>query len=419
MNRKSYYIISFLVLALGTFTFAKINIDKDSVKEPNGKIYVAQSKSGHWQLMVNNRPYIVKGVEYSPDAVSSNPKESNEWMNDDYDSNARCDGPYDSWIDANRNNKRDPNENAVGDFQLLKEMGCNTVRIYHPDNINKKILRDLYENYGIRVIMGHLFGAYNVGSGAEWPQTTDYTDEKHRQNILADVKKMVQEYKDEPYILMWMLGNENDMVGSYESSEHGKVDIKQVSKEYAKLVNEAVLTIKSIDPNHPVGVCNALYTLLPYYKKYAPEIDIIGMNAYKGAYGFGTLWNRVKISFDRPVLITEYGTDCYNQVKDEIDEDFQAKYHKRAWSDILRNSYGSKIGNAIGGVVYCWLDKWWLCGSEKVHDKSTGAWNGPTIDSWMNDEWMGICGQGNGKESPFIRQPRQVYYTYKNELWNK
>jgi beta-glucuronidase len=128
---------------------------------------------------------------------------------------------------------------------------------------------------------------------------------------------------------------------------------------------------------------------------------------------------KVKETFDRPVLITEYGADCYDQNKMVVNEEYQATYHRRAWRDIESNSaQGEKAGNAIGGVVFCWLDKWWLCGSADEHDTENGAWQGVSIDGWSNDEWMGMCGQGKGENSPFLRQPRKVYYVYRDELWN-
>lgn len=39
-------------------------------------------------------------------------------------------------------------------------------------------------------------------------------------------------------------------------------------------------------------------------------------------------------------------------------------------------------------------------------------------DGKSHEEWFGICGQGDGSKSPFLRQPRKVYYSYK-EIWNK
>ena len=86
---------------------------------------------------------------------------------------------------------------------------------------------------------------------------------------------------------------------------------------------------------------------------------------------------------------------------------------------MMNNSYGHDgAGNSLGGFAYSWLDGWWLCGSLSEHDVELGAWPGPAKDAWMNDEWMAICGQGDGRSSPFIRQLRLVYYMFQDEWRN-
>lgn len=379
---------------------------------------VIENKDDKWVMTVDGKPFIVRGVEFSPDKVGTTPGESNEWMQQDTNENRLNDSAYESWVDKNGDGFQDVDEPTVGDFELLKEMGCNAIRIYHPSNINKELLRDLYNRYGIRVIMGNYLGAYTVDTGAQWDKGTDYTDPAQRQKMLGSVKKMVEEYKDEPFVLLWMLGNENDSKGNTGNSTCTNTNACKKPEEYAKFVGEACDLIKKLDPNHPVGICNAGYTMLPQYAKYAKSVDIIGLNAYKGVYGFGSLWNRVKTAFDRPVLITEYGTDSYDMRTQSENEDFQALYHKRSWVNILENTYlGAKTGNALGGVVYCWLDKWWLCGSPKLHDTTAGSWVGPTIDNCFNDEWLGIAGQEDGRKSPFLRHLKKAYYVYRDELW--
>lgn len=408
-----------IIIMLACLISAAYADDKGEVREKrgNGKVQLAQYNNGHWQMLVEGEPYFIKGVVYEPVKVGDRLTESNIWMNYDFNHNGKPDTAYDSWVDKNANNFQDADEPAVGDFQLLEEMGCNTIRIYHPVNIKKDVLMDLYRRFGIRVMMGNFLGAYTWGSGAEWEKGTDYTDPLQRKNMLDNVKQMVLEFKDEPYILFWMLGNENEMPGSYDNSTFNNTNARKVPEVYAKFVNETAEMIHKLDPEHPVGVSNASIGLMKHYSRYAPDVDIIGMNAYMGPNGFGTLWNSLKMDFDRPIVITEYGTDCYDQNKDIIDEEFQARYHRGSWSDMINNSFAHKgIGNSMGGFAYIWLDSWWLCGKTDNHDKQIGSWRGPSKDSWMNDEWLGICSQGDGKDSPFARQLRKVYYLYK-DLW--
>jgi glycosyl hydrolase family 2 len=398
-------IFSFCLLWSGTGLAAK-------------KVVLHKDFQDRWQLLVDGELYFIRGVVYEPIKIGTRLNSSNQWMTYDFNKDGRNDCAYESWVDKNRNNVQDPDEPVVGDFQLLKEMGVNTIRIYHPTNIDKKLLSDLYERYGIMVIMGNFFGAYTWGSGADWEKGTDYTNSKHCKNMLRDVEKMVNEYKNEPYILAWVLGNENDMEGSYENSTFNNTNARRQPKAFTKFLNKVARRIHRLDPNHPVGVSHASYLMLPYYKKMKPEIDFLGFNRYDGPHGFGTLFNTVKFYIDKPVVLLEYGVDTYDQNKKEENETYQALYHRKAWRDIVANHEG-KAKNAIGGTIYTWLDSWWLSGSPNEHDTEKGAWQGPTKDAWFHDEWLGITSQGDGSVSPVLRQLREAYYFYQKEWTNE
>jgi beta-glucuronidase len=412
-------LISMFCLISANFSFGQAGQLDVIQRRGEGRVRLEQYSNGHWQLLVEDKPYFIKGVAYLPVKVGRTLSDSNIWMSYDFNSNGLNDTAYESWVDKNKNNIQDTDEPAVGDYQLLKEMGCNTIRIYHYKNIRKELLRDLYQRYGIMVVMGNFLGAYTRGSDASWDKGTDYRSARQRRDMLEDVKKMVLEYKDEPYVLFWVLGNENDMEGSYANSTYNNTNARLFPEVYSKFLNEVAEMIHELDPNHPVAVCNGSTSLLRYFSKFSPQIDIVGLNSYRGPFGFGTLWNIVKFDFDRPVVITEYGVDCYDQNNKRVDEDFQERYHKGCWRDIVNNSFNHEgAGNSLGGFVYTWLDSWWLCAASDVHDVEAGSWRAPTNDGWMNDEWLGICSQGNGQGSPFVRQLRKVYFMYKEE-WGR
>jgi len=333
-------------------------------------------------------------------------------MEDDFNVNGRIDGPYDSFVDKNKNNIQDKNEPAVGDFQLMKEMGVNAIRLYHqPFAVNKELLRELYEDYGIMCIMGDFFGKYAIGSGAPWNPGTDYTNEEQKKKMLESVTKMVLEFKDEPYILFWILGNEN--VYGYGCNAD------KMPEAFFKFANEVALAVKAIDPEHPVAIGNGDILFLDKFGKVAPDIDIVGVNAYRGNYGFGSLWRQVKEAADIPVLVTEFGCPAYaNGESAEKAESLQAEYHKDAWEDIEGNTaFKGGVGNSIGGIVFEWLDEWWKQYEPFIHD-TKGVAMGPFPDGYYHEEWFGLCGQGDGKSSPFLRQLRKSYHTYQ-KLWKK
>jgi tetratricopeptide (TPR) repeat protein len=361
----------------------------------DGKVRLFQYQDRAWKLQVEGKSYVIKGITYSPTRIGQSPDEGTlgNWMFEDSNGNGKIDGPYDSFVDDNRNNLQDEDELSVGDFKF----------------INKQLLHELYEDYGIMVIMGDFLGKYALGSGASWYEGTDYRNPKHKNNMIASVKKMVEEFKDEPYILFWLLGNEN----VYGVACNADKD----PEGFFKFANEVAIIIKSLDSEHPVALCNGDVLFLDVFAKYCPDIDILGVNAYRGDYGFGYLWQGAKEVTDKPVFITEFGCPAYAEGKttDEA-EQLQAEYHRAAWEDIEYNMIGNAgAGNAIGGIIFEWIDEWWKAYEPALHDYKP-LWAGPFPDGFMHEEWLGLCGQGNGSQSPFLRQLRKAYFMYK-DIW--
>jgi beta-glucuronidase len=404
--------------------FVKVNIlEKFQPKPSNdllsikrrlgkGKVHLIQYETGDWQLLVEGKPYVIKAVTYAPTRVGQSPQEGTlgNWMREDSNANGRIDGPYDAFVDKNGNNLQDADEPAVGDFALMRDMGVNTIRVYHqPNELNKELLRDMYQTYGIRAVVSDYLGVYAIGSGAQWNPGTDYTNPEQRAKMTESVLGMVREYKDEPFVLCWLLGNEN--IYGVACNANSKPD------EFFAFVNELARKIKEIDPEHPVGICSGDVLYLDKFGKNCPDVDMFGANAYRGNYGFGSFWRQVREAADRPALITEFGCPAYYEGKslDEA-EDLQADYHRGSWEDIQNNmAFGDGAGNALGGIIFEWLDEWWKGYEPAFHDKK-GHWVGPFPDGTMHEEWLGIAGQGDGKQSPFLRQLRKSYYRYK-KLW--
>lgn len=395
-------------------------------------VSLVQYENGHWQMQVDGKPRMIKAIAYEPTPIGQSAHEGTrtDWMWNDQNKNGKIDGPYDSWVDVNKNNQKDPGENVVGDFVLLEEMGVNALRHYHGAS-NKELLREAYEKHGIMAIVGDMLGMYAVGSDAEWYEGTDYTNPEHQKVMRESIKKMVLEHKDEPYLLFWTLSNEGNygFVGDPEAEllvdrlglgSHGK---KQYREMY-EFANEMAKMIKELDPNHPVAFSNGETIFIQTFGEVAPDIDIFGANAYRGKDGFGySFWNDVKRFTGKPAFLTEFGCPAFHNRRTlEEAEVLQMEYLKGNWEDIFYNRAGSGAGNSIGGTLFQFIDEWWKAGPPPEFDPFTqetvGDFKADFPDGWMHEEWLGVTSQGNGVNSPFSRQLRESY-TYFQTAWNQ
>lgn len=395
-------------------------------------VKLVQFQNHHWQLQVDGKPFLVKAVAYEPTPVgeSTHDKTRQDWMTADRDENGLIDGPYETWVDADMDNEKDPEEKVVGDFELLKRMGVNSLRHYHHAT-NKELLRDAYNKYGIMAMIGDLLGMYAQGSGADWYKGTDYTNPEHLAAMRESVKQMVTEHKDEPYLLMWVLSNEGNygFVGDPEAERlEDRVGLgSNAKKQYRAMyefANEMALMIKEMDPNHPVAFSNGETIFIRTFGEAAPDMDVFGSNIYRGSDGFGeSFWYDAKRYTDKPVLITEMGCPAFHVRKSrEEAEELQKQYLQGNWEDIEYNRAGSGQGNAIGGVVFQFVDEWWKAGPSPEFDpniqETVGMFKANFPDGWMHEEWLGITSQGDGSQSPFMRQLRPAYHYFEN-VWNR
>ena len=393
----------------------KMPLGKPLFYSGQGQVRFVRYESGHWQLLVDNKPFFIKGMSYMPTKVGQSPDDGTmvDWMREDDHHDGKISAPYEAWVDKYGDNKHHADEPVVGDFQLMKEMGVNTLRIYYQPYMksDKLFLEKMYEGYGFKVAMSNFLGKYAIGSGASWSEGTDYDNPVHQKHMMEYVKQMVMEFKDEPFILMWILGNENNYGVASNADKKPEA--------YYKFVNEVAKMIKSIDPNHPVAICNGDTLFLEKFGKLDPDVDAFGANVYRGDYGFGSFWDQVAENAGKPAFITEYGAPAWGGVSMDYvqGQQSQADYHKGNWLDILYNSAGYQdgAGNSVGGIAFEWLDEWWKDYSPSLHDTKADA-VGPFPGGYYFEEWFGIMGQGDGSQSPYLREPRKVYYTYK-ELW--
>ena len=309
---------------------------------------------------------------------------------------------------------------------LLKNMGVNVIRQY--TGVQPKWIQYIYEKYGIYTMLNHSFGRYGLTLNGNWVPNTEYSDSRTRKLLLKETKDMVQEYKNTPGLLLFLLGNENNYGLFWDGAETENIpleDRKSTVRAHSlyKLFNEAVLEIKQIDASHPIAICNGDLLFLDIIKTECPDIDILGTNMYRGV-SFGDAFAKVKNEINKPILFTEFGADAFNTINNSEDQKSQAYYMVGNWKEIYENAAGiGKAGNSLGGFTFQFSDGWWKYGQTKnldIHDNNASWSNGgysldlEGTNNNMNEEWFGICAKGPTNERGlYDLYPRAAYYALK------
>jgi hypothetical protein len=378
----------------------------------NPRVYIKQFKNGHYQLIVNKKPYLIKGVCYNPIPIGET--YNYDWWSDQYK----------PWL---------------VDGKLMKAMGVNTVRFYQPGEnpeAVKTVIKDLYEQYGIHSVMGHWLGFW------EYP-CPFYGDKAFQDKVKKEVLDMVNAYKDEQGILMWVLGNENNysclnLVHPWSNEEIDKEPDPQKQKNmrariYYSFVNDLAKEIHAIDPHHPVALGNGELIGLEVANEVCREVDLVACIIYRGKT-FGNLFNSLKLTFDKPLFLSEFGADCYDAFVKKEDQNMQAFFMESQWRQIYLNLANSAEGpgNCLGGTMFEWNDEWWKHNEYSpdgwaVHDTESNWSNGSYYfdikaerNMNMNEEWFGIVALSSEEKEAGLdkRIPRKAYYVIR-EFWKK
>jgi len=369
----------------------------------DGTIRVKKSETGY-RLQVNGKDFFVQGMNWDYFPVGTN-------------------YTYSLW--------KQPDDviRAALDYEmpLLKNMGVNAIRQY--TGVPARWIKYIYEHYGIYTMLNHSFGRYGLTIKGSWKPNTDYSSAAVRELLLKEVKEMTAEYKNTPGVLLFLLGNENNYGLFWRGAETENMPMqdRQSTKDayhLYKLFNDAVKEMKTIDSGHPVAICNGDLLFLDIIAKECTDIDILGINSYRGL-SFTDLFDRAKKEFGKPVLLTEFGSDAFNTKANAEDQSYQAQCLVSNWKEMYANADGmGKNNNSLGGFTFQFSDGWWKTGQTSNLDEhdATASWaNGGYLNDYqpgennMNEEWFGICAKGKTNErGTYELYPRAAYYALRD-----
>lgn len=395
--KKSFFSFCLAIISIAGFSQA----DKVSV----------QKNSEGMKLIVNGKDFMINGMNWDYIPIGTNTINAQFWKNSDEIIKAALDG----------------------EMSLLKNMGVNTIRQY--TGVPARWITYIYENYGIYTMLNHSFGRYGLTIDGVWTPITEYDEAKTVALLKSELEQLAKDYKNTPGLLLYLLGNENNYglfwqgaeTEDFPDDEERKRAIgEKRGRPMYKLMNDVAKIMKSIDPSHPVAICNGDVLFLDIVADECKDVDIYGVNVYRGV-SFGNMFQEVKDKLNKPIMLTEFGADAYNAINHKEDQKAQAYYNLGNWREIYENASGmGKAGNSIGGFTFQFSDGWWKYGFDdrKNADKhdNTASWaNGgyphdlaPGGNN-MNEEWFGICAKGQTDERGlYDLYPRAAYYALKD-----
>ena len=275
------------------------------------KVEVVQKPDGAWQILRGGEPYFVKGV---------------------------------------------------GGQEFLDEAqayGANSIRTWSPDNAKEYL--DAAHERGLTVLMGLWVGHERHGF--------DYNDGKAVKGQLEGFRQVVRELKDHPALLMWGVGNENDLF-------YSDFKVWNAINDICKMVHEE-------DPNHPTMTVTAGLDVaeVQLIKERAPHVDVYGINTYAGLLGVG---KELKMyGWDGPYMITEWGPNGHWEVpKTSWNVPVEQTSTEKAASYKLRYEKGiaNDPENCVGSYVFLWGQK----------QETTGTWYGLFLDDGSETAVMDV-----------------------------
>ena len=366
-------------------------------------VTIQNDESGS-KLIVNGKPFMVNGMNWDYFPIGTNYSYS-LWSQSDDIIKAALDR----------------------DMPLLKNMGVNAIR-QHID-ITPKWIQYIYEKYGIYTMLYDSFGRYGLTIDGAWVANTDYSDPRTKEILLEEARRLVKVYDKTPGLLLYLLGNENNYGLFWQGAETEDIPVEDrkstiQAKHLYKVFNEATVEMKKLGASCPIAICNGDLLFLDIIAKECKDVDILGINCYRGE-SFGDLFSRVKKEYGKPVLFTEFGSDAYNAVTQSEAQKEQADILLKNWAEIYLNAAGvGNSGNSLGGFTFQFTDGWWKFMQNSnltVHDTNASWANGGYLFDYveggnnMNEEWFGICAKGYpDSRGIYENYPRAAYYVLKD-----
>lgn len=226
---------------------------------------------------------------------------------------------------------------GASQFALAKACGANSVRT----GASGKNLDEAQQNGLTALTNLHIPGERD---GMDW------NDEGRKAALKEKLLAVVNELKDHPAVLIWVLGNELDWIPPG----------KPYNRKLWDFLNDVARDIHRLDPHHPVMTVVGTSELPQKFDELArqcPDVDLLGINAYAD---LGKACAQARQHWKRPYVVTEWGPDGHWEVpktawKAPLEQTSTEK--AQSYRDRYQNVIQADREFCLGSYVFYWHHK--------------------------------------------------------------
>jgi exo-beta-1,3-glucanase (GH17 family) len=229
---------------------------------------------------------------------------------------------------------------VVDDIERFAAAGGNSIRIWNTAQAQQdtRALLDTAHAHGVTVALGLPLKHERHGF--------DYDDPDAVAAQLEFVRGEVLKYRDHPAVLLWIIGNE--------------LNHDYTNPRVYDAVNDVAEMIRELDPYHPTTTTTSGFKpdVNAEILARTPSLDFISFQMYGSLFG---LHERLaETGFDRPFMVTEWGTIGYWEVE-ETDWGSPVELHSSRKADTFLRAYRDVLeplqGQLIGSYAFYWGQK--------------------------------------------------------------
>jgi beta-galactosidase/beta-glucuronidase len=326
------------------------------------------------QIHLNGEPFHIKGVCYNAASIGETGTET----------------PYGDYYTDNYLSLTER------DAKNLRKLGANVQRSYGwtPGENHKHYLDRAYNNAEQSVYM---FINRWIDPHTDWGNAAAVEE------ITKSWMTIVEETKDHPAIIGYLLGNEHNNEAGNGANPLFWQAMETIAAAVKKAAPGKLVSVPITDRIDEVTQVDATLK----------SIDFWSIQVYRSTT-LGTFFEEYKTASSKPVVLTEYGYDAFDNNTGQVYPDnatYQAEVVESMISEINSNS-----DVCAGGCIFEYRDEWWKS-KGSIHEQDPGGF--PALgmpDKVLNEEWWGIYSATKNGELPDKLSPRMLKYRLE-KLW--